>query len=296
VPLKVEGQIIGVVEVLNKIGGQQFTHYHQAQLIDLTQWAAIALHNARLYNDRVQAFERLNTEQQRRIAAETRGAMAAVILDMAHTMNNVVGAIRVWVSTLQSATDISPKEPVSDYEKEIRQIRQNAEEALELMATMTGPLQAATVAPTNIHSCLDAAVESCWRPDNISIIKEYGKEVPLALANAERLEAAFHNLIANAIQAMAQQGGQVRLRTGKNHKGWIEVVVIDNGPGIPLELQERIFNPGVSGKEKGLGIGLWLVETFIYQFDGQISFTSSATEGTTFTITLQPVEAKAPER
>ena len=50
VPLKVEGQMIGVIEVLNKTGDQQFNHYHQVLLTDLTQWAAIALHNARLFD------------------------------------------------------------------------------------------------------------------------------------------------------------------------------------------------------------------------------------------------------
>jgi nitrogen-specific signal transduction histidine kinase len=54
-------------------------------------------------------------------------------------------------------------------------------------------------------------------------------------------------------------------------------------------MQERVFNPGVSGKEGGLGLGLWLAETFIHQFEGQITFTSSGAKGTTFVVTLQPM-------
>jgi GAF domain-containing protein len=290
VPLKVEGQVIGVVEVLNKIGGQQFTLHHQAQLVDLTKWAAIALHNARLFDERAQAYERLDAEQQRRIAAETRGAMAAVILDMGHTINNIVGAIRVWASMLERATNNSPKNPQVDHKKTISQIRQNAEEALALMRTMTGPLEVAAVAPTDVHNCLDTAVKSCWCPDNIEITKKYGDVVPLVSANAKRLKAAFQNLISNAIQVMTPDGGQVQLHTGQNDEGWVEIAIADNGPGIPPELQKRIFNPGVSGKERGLGIGLWLVETFIRQFNGRVAFTSSASKGTTFRVTLQPVE------
>ncbi len=290
VPLKVEGQVIGVVEVLNKIGGQQFTHYHQTLLIDLTKWAAIALHNARLYHERVLAFERLSTEQQLRIAAETRGAMAAVILDIAHTMNNVIGAIRVWASSLQHATETAPQTSLVTFEKLVRQIRQNAEEALTLMRTMTGPLEVAAVAPTDVHNCLNTAAKTCWCPENVHIIKNYGNNIPLVMANAERLETAFQNLISNSIQAMTnKQGGMIQLRTRCNAQGQIEVIVADNGPGIPLELQDRIFNPGVTGKERGLGIGLWLVETFISQFNGRVElFTSSATDGTTFIVTLPP--------
>lgn len=289
-PLKVEGQVIGVIEVLNKTGGQQFNHYHQALLVELTKWAAIALHNARLFDERVRAYQRLNAEQQRRIAAETRGAMAAVILDMAHTMNNVVGAIRVWALALERAAKNTPQAALGRFEKTVRQIRQNAEEAIDLMSSMTGPLVEADVSPTNLHQCLDAAVQSCWRPDNIRVIKNYGRDIPPIKANHARLEAVFHNLLSNAVQAMTHQGGHIELSTRRNSHGWVEAAIADNGPGIPPELQERVFNPGVSGKERGLGIGLWLAETFVHQFGGQINFVSSPEAGTTFTITLQPMD------
>ena len=71
--------------------------------------------------------------------------------------------------------------------------------------------------------------------------------------------------------------------------GEVEITIADDGPGIPPDLQSHMFNPGVSGTEGGLGIGLWLVETFIHQFDGRINYASSETEGTTFVVTLQPL-------
>lgn len=288
VPLKVEGQMIGVVEVLNKTDGQQFTHLHQSLLIELTKWAAIALHNARLFDERVRAYQDLDAEQQRRIAAETRGAIAAIVLNMAHTMNNVVGAIRVWAVTLEQASKHTPNEPIIKFKKAIRQIRQNAEEAIKLMSTMTGPLQEATLTAVNVEQCLDAAVQSCWWPDNVSLSKNYNPRLPLVRANTERLEAVFHNLLSNAIQAVAAQGGQIQVLTTLTENNQVQVQVIDNGPGISADLQGQIFNPGFSGKDGGLGIGLWLVETFVHQFDGHIEYSSSAENGTTFTVTLQP--------
>jgi len=284
VPLKVEGRVIGVVEVLNRTGGQQFTTYHQSLLVELSKWAAIALHNARLFDERVQAYQRLATEQQRRVAAETRGAMAAIILDMAHTMNNVVGAIRAWALTLEYAADDMPADPLAKYHKAIFQIRQNTEEALKLMSTMTGPLEQVESAPINVHNCLAAAAQSCWWPDNVRLREDYQPDIPQVNANCERLEAVFHNLISNAIQAMATTGGEIVLST-RAAAGSVKIAVADNGPGIPPELQERVFNPGVSGKDGSLGIGLWLVETFVHQINGQIDFVSDP-GGTTFTVTL----------
>jgi GAF domain-containing protein len=288
VPLKVEGRMMGVVEVLNKTGGEQFTHYHQSLLIELTKWAAIALHNARLFDERVQAYRRLNTEQQRRIAAETRGAMASIILDMAHTMNNVVGAIRAWALSLEYAIQDTPTAPVSQFARAVAKIRDNTEEALKLMSTMTGPLEQVEVEPVDLHACLQAAVKSCWWPENVSLHADFGDNLPPVSANKERLEAAFHNLLSNAIQAMALPGGQIQLTTRYPVEGMVAVTVADTGPGIPPELQESIFNPGVSSKVGSLGIGLWLVETFIHQFNGRINFTSTDT-GATFTVNLPPV-------
>jgi signal transduction histidine kinase len=295
VPLKVEGEMIGVVEVLNKTDGQQFNHHHQSLLIELTKWASIALHNARLFTEKVKAYQRLNAEQQRRIAAETRGAMAAIILDMAHTMNNVVGAIRVWASVLEQSLNSTPDEPLIHFEKTIRQIRQNAEEAIKLMSTMTGPLEQVALSPANLHETLDAAVRSCWWPDNIYLVKLYGQDIPPVRANVSRLETVFHNLLSNAIQAMAQSGGEIQLTTSWAKDQWIEINVIDNGPGIRAELQPHIFDPGVSGKDGGLGIGLWLVETFIHQFGGQIECISSPGQGTNFRVLLQPTAANMEE-
>ena len=290
VPLKVEGQMIGVIEVLNKTGDQQFNHYHQVLLTDLTQWAAIALHNARLFDERGQAYQRLAAEQQRRIAAETRGAMAAVILDMAHTMNNVIGAIRVWATQLEKTALTTPQASLLKFKDELRRIRQNAEEALKLISNITDPLEEAAVAPTDVHHCLANAIQSCWWPENVRLSQDYGADVPLVRANAKRLEAVFHNLLSNALQVLTERGGAIRVCTRHTPTGQAEIIVADDGPGIPPELQERVFNPGVSGKEGGLGLGLWLAETFVHQFEGQITFTSSEAEGTAFIVTLQPMD------
>jgi GAF domain-containing protein len=288
VPLKVEGQVIGVVEVLNKTGGQSFTPYHQSLLVELTKWAAIALHNARLFDERGQAYRVLEAEQQRRIAAETRGAVAAIILDMAHKMNNVVGAIRVWATSLEHTAGQTPQAPVARFERVVSQIRQNAEEAIKLMSTMTGPLQQVELKPVEVQRCLEAAARTCWWPDNIKLTKHLAPDLPLVTANDERLEAVFYNLLANAVQALTGAGGAIRLITEPTLDGWVQILIADNGPGLPPDLLPHVFNPGVSGRDGGLGIGLWLVETFVQQFGGQVSVESQPGRGATFKVTLRP--------
>lgn len=284
VPLKVEDQIIGVVEVLNKVDGRQFTLQDQTMLIDFTRWAAIAIHNANLFDERVKAYERLADEQKRRTTAETRAAMAAVILDMAHTMNNIVGAIRAWALTLEKEPPTAFQAPV--FKRVVRQIRQNAQEAIDLIHKLQGPIEPPDLAPTDVHHCLDRAILNCWWPDTLHLQRDYGENLPPVKADATRLETVFHNLLSNAIQASFQEEAEIVLQTRLTANNQVQIVIADNGSGIPFELQEQVFNPGVSGKD-GLGLGLWLAETFIHQFDGSIEFTSSETAGTTFVVRLQ---------
>ncbi|MCB0191814.1 MAG: GAF domain-containing protein [Anaerolineae bacterium] len=284
VPLKVNGEVIGVVEALNRTDGQGFSQQHLSLIIEFTQWAAIAIHNARLFDELVQAYQHLADEQRRRITAETRGAMAAVILDMAHTMNNIVGAVRVWALTLEQHPLSAPQAPL--YNKLISQIRENAEEAIDLIHRLRDPLEPPELEPTDVYTCLDEAIQSCWQPGNIEIDKDYSQTLPPVKANAHCLQAVFHNLLSNAIQAIAETGGRVGIATQVTHHQQVEITISDNGPGIPPELKLDIFKPGVSTKS-GLGFGLWLVETFIHQFEGAISFTTSE-EGTIFTVLLHP--------
>ena len=292
VPLKVERKVIGVVEVLNQTSKQQFTMEHQVRLTELAQWAGIAIQNANLYNELGQAYQKLYNEKERRYAAEMRGAMASVILDMAHTMNNIVGAIRVWATSLEHKALNRPELPLAQFKREMTNMRQNAEEAIKLIKKMTDPLKKPDISPTDIHSCLADAIQSCFWPENVQLQQEYGQDVPLVKADAERLEAALNNLLSNASKALEERGGEVRVTTRRTSDGQAEIWVADNGPGIPRELQQHIFTPQFSDKEDGLGIGLWLTETYINQFEGTITFTSSAEHGTTFKIILQPAETE----
>ena len=180
--------------------------------------------------------------------------------------------------------DILPRLTGAGYEV-IAQARQS-EEFLETVSRGFYPIyREKTQAGLRLLDRNGAAVLYSRFPQRLYVTFD---DIPPVLAHQGRLEAAFHNLLSNAIQAMTRQGGQIRLSVRYPVEGMVAITVADTGPGIPPELQERIFNPGVSGKAGSLGIGLWLVETFIHQFNGRIEFTSAAT-GATFTVYLPPV-------
>jgi len=119
----------------------------------------------------------------------------------------------------------------------------------------------------------------------------------------EQLIQAVLNIARNATQAIAGgagANGEIRLRTRvlrqvtlarRRYRHALVIEITDNGPGVPPELQERIFYPLVSGREGGSGLGLTLAQSFVNQHRGVISCESVPGE-TTFTILL-PVEEAA---
>jgi signal transduction histidine kinase len=138
----------------------------------------------------------------------------------------------------------------------------------------------------------EALVES-QVPEGIQIKLEELDALPVVLAGQRSLSWVFANLVQNAAEALGRQG--TILIAGKRiaaHQ--VEVTVRDNGPGIPLEYQERIFEWNYSGRKAnrtgGLGFGLWWVKTLMVRLGGTVVVESDGQNGTTFRLRLPVVE------
>jgi signal transduction histidine kinase len=110
----------------------------------------------------------------------------------------------------------------------------------------------------------------------VTIIRDYDDHLPHILANESELNQVWTNLIDNAIDAMDGHG-QVQVRTQHDEHA-VLVEIVDQGRGIPPELQSRIFDPFFTTKEvgKGTGLGLDIVRRIIVDhFHGEISFESA---------------------
>ncbi|MGH9847222.1 MAG: ATP-binding protein, partial [Blastocatellia bacterium] len=107
----------------------------------------------------------------------------------------------------------------------------------------------------------------------------------LVYADAERVERVLGNLLANAVQAMPQ-GGRVEIgATGSD--GHVRIDVVDDGPGVPPEIRERLFEPFIShGKQGGTGLGLAIARGIIEAHDGRITLADSNGRGAHFVIEL----------
>ena len=104
-----------------------------------------------------------------------------------------------------------------------------------------------------------------------TIERDYDPSLPELIGDREQLIQAVLNIVRNAAQARRARPITFRTRAlrqvtirKQRHKLALELQVIDNGPGVPAEIQDRIFNPLVSGREGGTGLGLSLAQTFVH--------------------------------
>ncbi|MFO7921940.1 MAG: ATP-binding protein [Nioella sp.] len=159
--------------------------------------------------------------------------------------------------------------------------------------------------PVNIHDVLDRARKSAAVGFAAHMVLEddYDPSLPLTWADPDQLQQVFLNLLKNAAEA-GQQGGTIRLRSfyepglrvrrddGTRGAVPLHVEVIDDGPGLPPEIAQHIFDPFVSGRENGTGLGLALVAKIVGDHDGWIAV-ESVPGRTAFRISL-PVAPTRP--
>jgi signal transduction histidine kinase len=112
---------------------------------------------------------------------------------------------------------------------------------------------------------------------NIEVVEEFDTRLPKIMALVGELNQVWTNLIDNAVDAMEGNGrGKLIIRTERDH-AFAKVSIIDNGPGIPAEIQSRIFDPFFTTKEigKGTGLGLDVVNRIVVgQHHGSVKLTS----------------------
>lgn len=216
-------------------------------------------------------------------------ASRMLLRNLAHEIKNPLGGIRGAAQLLEQELD---KPALREY---TQVIVQEADRLRALMERLLTPQGGSYSSALNIHEVLERvrSVVLAEMPDGLSIRRDYDTSLPALIGDKEQLIQAVLNIVRNAAQAMHGQG-EVVLRTRiarqvtllkRRHKLALQLQIIDNGPGIPAELQHKIFYPLVSGRADGHGLGLTLAQDFVNQHGGTIEFDSEPGR-TCFTVML----------
>ena len=293
VPMIVQDRVTGIVSIQSLETERAFEQGHQDLLTTVASQAAVAIENARLYDDLEAAHIELEQAQEQRIAAEKFAHLGTVAAALGHRMNSVAGMVRLCERELRDLVDLENEE-ISDNMDTI------AEEVAYMLGLAEGlfmPTQAIEeqLQPTDLNLLLRDAVDKAHIPPDIDTTCIYCDGLPLIPANKWFVEM-FVELIVNAITAMEDGKGQLRVESRLDDDRWTEILITDNGCGIPPQDREHIFNLFFSHREeeyvdeeegiRNFGFGLWWIKTFLIGIGGSIDFESEIGKGTTFVVKL----------
>lgn len=277
-----------------------FREEHERIVETLAAQAAIGLNKASLYQEAVFAQRRAQQEAQEKQglyeeAARANEAKDQFLATVSHELRTPLTSILGWSQMLTSGRldRAMTQRAIETIERNARAQAQIVEDLLDISRIVSGKLRL-NVQLFSPHASLEAAVEAL-RPAALA------KSVALQLVidpqagpisgDPERLQQIIWNLVSNAIK-FTPKGGRVHIALQRHHSN-IQIVVTDNGAGIPAEYLPRVFesftqvDASSSRKHGGLGLGLAIVRKLVELHGGQVSAHSDGLgKGASFTVSL----------
>lgn len=293
VPLQARGKTIGVLEVINKLGGE-FSPADLALLEALAGPAATAIENARLYEAALRHAEEIQRSQQQLIRSEKLAATGRLAVSLAHEINNPLQAIRnlLFLALEPEVSEAKRHEFLEMASNETSRLITLVQQTLEFYR----PAQA-QVGPVNLNAAVERVLALAHKKlahSNVQVELALDSDLPPVNGMPDQFAQVFLNLIVNAAEAMAD-GGKLRIESHASD-GYVHVVFADTGPGIAPEDLPHIFEPFYTTKDSGTGMGLAVSYNIIESHQGTLSVESVPGHGATFTVRLpaatQPKTAK----
>jgi signal transduction histidine kinase len=267
VPIYLDNKLTHLLILGAKQSGDIFTDEDIKLMDTIANQTAIALKNADLYSEKVQS-ERLASI----------GMMSATL---AHEIKNPLSSIKVFTQLIpERYNDEEFRETFSRLVSgEIQRIDGLLSELLDF--SKPSPIKITKVdAQALMDDCIQLVIRS-FEKDNLKITKTYHGKFNIA-GDDDRLKQAILNIMINSQQALkAGELLEVELLSSGNY---INIVIKDNGSGIPNDIIDKIFDPFVTTKQRGAGLGLAISKKIIDDHGGSISVKSEPGKGTEFRI------------
>lgn len=281
--------------VLNAIAGIQAQRYaslrYEAQLktpageaLPVHVMVSPGLQSAHWLVELIPVEQQVRQDREARLLAQAQSHKEWV-RNMAHEIKNPLGGIRGAAQLL--ALELAESgTPTARYEPYTQVIVREVDRLQDLLDRLLKPhRQPHVVGDVNIHAVCEQvrSVVLAEFGAGLRIARDYDISIPEFRGDHEQLVQAVLNIAQNAAQALSEQRqlGQARIifktrvvrqvtLAGQRHRLALALDVADNGPGIAPALRERLFEPLVSAREGGLGLGLTLAQNFVQQHQGHI--------------------------
>ena len=275
----------------------QLTHYqeHLEQLVT-QRTAQLSDANEQLreaYRHRMQIEEQMQ-EHQAQLAHVCRlSTMAELATTIAHELNQPLSAVTNYARGIrrrvEDSATLSP-----EILNALDQIVAQAERAAKVIQRTRDYVTKRQVRrqDVNLMEVIAAAVELITpkaKRSSVRILTRCASELPVIRADQIQLEQVFVNLLSNAIEAIestSQRSGEIKLCVEIKPGQMIEVCVEDNGPGMPSQVVDRLFDPFVTTKPEGMGMGLSITRSIVEAHGGQFWINTDVSSGVSFHFTL----------
>ncbi|MGE0099496.1 MAG: ATP-binding protein [Hydrogenophaga sp.] len=231
------------------------------------------------HNERLLVFD----DVSEMVSAQRAKAWGEVARRLAHEIKNPLTPIQLSAERLAMKLDgkVQPAEQAI-LNKSVRTIVDQVDAMKRLVNEFRdyARLPAARLAPTDLNA-LVRDILVLYDHAAVPVRLELAEDLPLALADGQQVRQTLHNLVQNAQDAMAGlPGAQVVLRTRRSDSGqWVRLSVLDQGPGFAEHILKRAFEPYVTTKTKGTGLGLAVVKKIMDEHGGRVDLANRMTEG-----------------
>ncbi len=283
VPLIAHDQVIGALELINK-RKEPFNDVDERLAISAATSIAIAIDNARLYEEQANLLHERELAQQQLVQSEKMAAAGRLAASLAHEINNPLQAIHSCLQLLL-AFELSDKKKAEYLHmagEEVERLVSITSRIMDFARPSSEEMTCVTVDQI-LKQVLNLA-QKYMTHQKIKLQQFAEPDLPLVQVISDQMAQVFLNIMLNGIDVTPPKGALTIVT--QHEAGWVKVSFIDAGPGMDTAVQAQIFEPFFSTKKGHTGLGLTISYGIIERHGGRIEIMSAPGEGSTFTVYL----------
>jgi len=289
VPIMVEGNVVGVLDTQHT-PPLQLTEGDLQLMIAVADQLAAALQKASLYSNLQNALQQEQTIRSQLIQSERLALVGRLLASVSHELNNPLQAIQNALFLLKDEENLSLQG-----KQDLEVILSEAERMAALIERLRNayrPVRIQDFQPVDLNNLIEdvhALIATHMRQKEIAFEFFPDPDLPNVSGASDQLRQVALNLFLNAVDVM-KPGGRLTVETrGLIRQNEVLLTVKDTGPGIDPEILPRIFDPFITSKRTGTGIGLTITQDIIQQHHGRIEAAGNSNKGAVFNVWL-PIE------
>jgi signal transduction histidine kinase len=291
------GAILGSILIKDVLGPirrlAMEADFPKSELVAGNEVKALSLRFQTLINDVDQTKSSLKSSREHLQQAEKWAIVGKLAAGVAHSVRNPLTSVKMRLFSMERTLDLAPsqKEDFEVISEEIGHIDTIVNNFLEF--SRPPKLKMQRVSPSEVVDMAIQLLRHRLDSHDVKVEVRRTQRLPDIQADPDQLKEVLVNLLVNACESMVQ-GGSIRieeeLSPTEAEGPAIIIQVSDNGPGIPLSIQDKLFQPFFSTKEEGTGLGLSIATRIVEDHGGWLDVRSKEGEGSTFVITLPITE------